>query len=564
MTPGNFKRSTDNGASFVQTFSSTNTYPGMMVCVGANVLGGNNVSGGCVYAVTNTGASAFAVTYNFFVSTNGGQNFTLKSSQNYAGTVGTQSNGRHSVGGMRTRPYPMIAADNSFGVFRGRLYVVYATNNPAGNGNKPDIYCRYSTNQGANWSDTIRINDNLNPTQSHQFFPAIWCDKETGRLYCKWYDSRLIPTSDSMDVYASYSDNGGVTWAANQRISNKSAKISCATCGGSGTPRYQGDYDAITSNSKTALMAWTDFRDNTFGSYVGYFPDFAMKVNPASSAINYKSDSAFFNVSVPSVKLYTGVAKFSAQITPTPGSGTISMSFVNGKDSLTSYPDSVTLKVKTSGGVTTGNYTITITGNGLNGTPVHKRTVTLTVNQSILITDLNLTALMEGFYQPIPNYLNQRDTVRTYLRNTNSPYAVVDSSKNVIDSLNFNGNFEFRNASNGSYYIVCKHRNSIETWSTSGVAYPQGGQYSYNFSNDAASAFGNNLYLKGIKYCMYSGDVNQDEVVDLNDLGLIDNDAYMFETGYIVTDVNGDFVVDLSDMSIAEINASNFVAVIKP
>ncbi|MCB0316905.1 MAG: exo-alpha-sialidase, partial [Calditrichaeota bacterium] len=94
------------------------------------------------------------------------------SSQAFANFVGTFVNGRHSVENMRTRPYPFIAADNSFGTYRGRLYVVYANNEPVGSGNKPDIWCRYSDNQGTNWSAPVRINDDPNPQDNHQWQPA--------------------------------------------------------------------------------------------------------------------------------------------------------------------------------------------------------------------------------------------------------------------------------------------------------------------------------------------------------------------------------------------------------
>ncbi len=281
MTPGNFARSTNFGATWTTTETfTTQSLPGMMVCIGPN----GSINGGSVYVVTNSGSS-FASTYTFYVSTDGGLNFTLKSTQNFANYVGTNVNGRNSVQNMRTRPYPFIAADQSTGTYRGRLYCVFASNTPTGDGNKPDIFCRYSTNQGVTWSSSIKINDDLNTTSHHQWHPSIWCDMSSGRLYVKWMDTRDTPTSDSAYIYASYSDNGGVTWATNQRISNQKMKIDCSTCGGGGTPRYQGDYDAIVSNSNQALLMWTDFRDGNFGSYVGYFPDFAMKVLPATTTI---------------------------------------------------------------------------------------------------------------------------------------------------------------------------------------------------------------------------------------------------------------------------------------
>ena len=141
---GNFARSTDFGATWENTrvFGSQNL-PGMMVAVGPDVLDTNNVSGGAVYVVNN-GGNSFSATYTFHVSNDGGETFQQKSAQNFAGYVGTNVNGRNSVENSRTRPYPFITADNSFGTYRGRLYLVYASNQPAGNGRKPDIFCRYS------------------------------------------------------------------------------------------------------------------------------------------------------------------------------------------------------------------------------------------------------------------------------------------------------------------------------------------------------------------------------------------------------------------------------------
>ena len=66
------------------------------------------------------------------------------------------------------------------------------------------------------------------------------------------------------------------------------------------------------------------------------------------------------------------------------------------------------------------------------------------------------------------------------------------------------------------------------------------------------------------KACVYSGDVNQDDIIDASDIGLIDNDAFNFVSGYIPTDLTGDGTADGSDASIADNNAWNFVSVIRP
>jgi len=210
----------------------------------------------------------------------------------------------------------------------------------------------------------------------------------SGRLFVKWMDTRDTPTSDSAYIYASYSDDGGVTWATNQRISNQKMRINCTSCGGGGSPRYQGDYDAIVSLDDQALAMWTDFRAGTFGSYVGYFPDFAMQVSPTTTSINWNGGTTFITVDVPSVKLYSSTAIFSATISPTPPNGTITLDFPSG-NTISSFPGSVTLEITTAGNVTAGNYTVTIQGEGPNGTPVHRRTVSLDVVVPVELTSFS-------------------------------------------------------------------------------------------------------------------------------------------------------------------------------
>jgi PKD repeat protein len=368
---GNFTRSTDGGSSFSTTFTpSTQSLPGMMVCVGA--WGG--VDGGAVYVVTNSGNS-FSSTYTFYQSLDGGATFTLKSQEQFAGYVGTDINGRNSVQNMRTRPYPFIAADNSNGPYRGRLYLVYASNQPAGNGFKPDIFSRYSDDGGETWSSPNIVNDDFPSNTNHQWHPAIWCDLETGRLYVQWMDTRDTPTSDSALIYASYSDDGGQTFAINQAISNEKMKINCSTCGGGGTPRYQGDYNAIVSNSVTSMSTWADFRNGSFGSYTAYFPDYAMLVSPSNAQTS--GNIATLTAEVPSVKLYDEDVTFTADV-EVPPSGNFTVNYPNG-NTLSTFPGTIDIEVESDGNVPVGFYEVTITGEGPNGTPVHIRTATVEV-----------------------------------------------------------------------------------------------------------------------------------------------------------------------------------------
>ncbi|MBK8550258.1 MAG: hypothetical protein IPL53_04035 [Ignavibacteria bacterium] len=175
---------------------------------------------------------------------------------------------------------------------------------------------------------------------------------------------------------------------------------------------------------------------------------------------------------------------------------------------------------------------------------------------------LNLTALIEGFYDNSSGKMAV-DTAIVYLRNESAPYSITDSSKSVIDT-NGNGTFTFQNAAGGNpYYIILKHRNSIETWSSSVQTFTSN-SLSYNFTTAANKAYGDNLIQKGGKYCIYSGDVNNDGYIDLTDVISINNDVVNFVSGYKQSDLNGDSVVDLTDIVTDYNNTVKFVKVIRP
>ena len=177
----------------------------------------------------------------------------------------------------------------------------------------------------------------------------------------------------------------------------------------------------------------------------------------------------------------------------------------------------------------------------------------------------NISFIQEGYFNSGSSFLNQRDTVKLYLRNSNAPYFMIDSCTALLDSLTFTATGTFSNAVSGMYYVQVKHRNSLETWSKSGGEnYTRGIVFNYNFTTLQSQAFGNNMTLKNSKYCIYSGDTNSDGIIDASDNGEIDNDAAEFTTGYAITDITGDGITDASDLAIAGNNAANFVNVISP
>lgn len=181
-------------------------------------------------------------------------------------------------------------------------------------------------------------------------------------------------------------------------------------------------------------------------------------------------------------------------------------------------------------------------------------------------TTLNLSMLIEGFYNSGTNAMVS-DTVRVYLRNSSSPYSVVDSAKGIL-STSGNAAITFSNAPSGQYYIAVRHRNSIETWSRQGgETFTAGVNLSYNMSDLITKAFGNNLKLvdsSPVKFADFSGDVNQDGSVDLSDILNVYNNAKTFLSGYKATDVNGDNITDLTDLIISNNNSAIYAVKVTP
>ena len=181
----------------------------------------------------------------------------------------------------------------------------------------------------------------------------------------------------------------------------------------------------------------------------------------------------------------------------------------------------------------------------------------ITVWKRSTLPTLNLKVNLEAYS---PN----SDSVTVYLRHSTAPYEIADQAKGLLtSSLDLWVNFE--NVLEGlNYYIIVKHRNSLETWSKSGGEAFTSGFLAYDFTSAQSQAYGNNLTLSGGIYSVYSGDVNNDGIVDGSDLMLISNDAANFLLGYVPTDLNGNSFVDATDLVYADNNSYNSVVLIRP
>ena len=157
---------------------------------------------------------------------------------------------------------------------------------------------------------------------------------------------------------------------------------------------------------------------------------------------------------------------------------------------------------------------------------------------------LNLKVYLEGFYNGTSQV---KDSMKVYLRNPTTPFALRDSSNAIVDSTG-NTSLSFAKATNGSYYIVVKHRNHLETWSAAPQVFSTGNVTNFNFTDNITKAYGSNLKLVGSVYVLYGGDANQDGYVDPTDYTYYKSQFGL--SGYKSADFNGDGFVDGYDAPI--------------
>ncbi len=208
------------------------------------------------------------------------------------------------------------------------------------------------------------------------------------------------------------------------------------------------------------------------------------------------------------------------------------------------------------------NATSVITPGRIFNTPSGSLALQIGPNASNLLAScqtLNLTSRLQSIQ------LTRKDTLTVSLRESVSPYPVIETKKIVYDSLTGNSSVPLSLALNGSsYYLHIAHRNSISTWSAAPVSCAAN-VMTYNFTTGNSQAYGNNMILINGKSSFYTGDVTRDKIVDLSDIVSIYNSVSVFATGeYLINDINFDKIVDLTDLIATYNNVSNFIVEVSP
>ena len=156
---------------------------------------------------------------------------------------------------------PGVVWDATGGTFNNRIYLVY-TEEVVAESSNTDIMMRTSDTDGATWSAPVRVNDDA--TTRSQFLPYAAIDRTTGNVAVGFHDSRNdngtvgtggtnATANDDAEYWATYTTNGGASFAANTRISGGWSNAAAA---GAGVD--YGDYEGIAAHGGKLYAVWAD------------------------------------------------------------------------------------------------------------------------------------------------------------------------------------------------------------------------------------------------------------------------------------------------------------------
>jgi hypothetical protein len=313
----------------------------------------------------------------------------------------------------------------------------------------------------------------------------------------------------------------------------------------------------------------------------GEFEDYNVTISgatPKPSTVVWSSSAGGLFTDAAMTTPYTGAASGTVYAKPSATATITATSTVVGCSSSATTTVAVVTSTTTEYSVTAcGSYnwslngaTYTTSGNYtyVSGCDTHILHLTMQCS-SVVTVNMNI----EGYYDAAthamrPVLANQGvgtsttnvDSVTVELHDATS----FDTIESTTAMLQTNGTAVATFTSrSGSYYIVVKHRNSLETWSANPVTV--GATASYNFTDAASKAYGNNMsMLETGVYGFYSGDINQDGFIEASDYAPLFNDNDAVAEGYLTTDLNGDGFVEAQDYPILFNNSDAVIETARP
>ena len=157
-----------------------------------------------------------------------------------------------AIGVPAKQVYWPVGAWSPKGGPQGTFVAVYQAG-PGQQQGEASILFERSTDGGQTWTPSVRLDDDNVPLTT-QFTPQISL-APNGRMDVVWYDFRL-GQGWSPDLYYTHSDDGGLTWAPNQRMTDRSVNY---------TLGFSANYEVrqppgVASADQYAAVGWVDTR----------------------------------------------------------------------------------------------------------------------------------------------------------------------------------------------------------------------------------------------------------------------------------------------------------------
>lgn len=177
----------------------------------------------------------------------------------------------------KSRVYVAAGADLTDGPFANSLYVVWGdttapvSNDPAANHAR--IQVAYSRDGGDTWTVTTPhpVNDAGSVDRWHPFL-AVGPD---GTIHIIFYDTRNFPTRTGVDLFYTYSSDGGASWSAPVRVSSMgSPNID--------NPFEFGDYNGLDVAGNNVVASFSDNRSES-GTTDDSVDVYAARIAPGST-----------------------------------------------------------------------------------------------------------------------------------------------------------------------------------------------------------------------------------------------------------------------------------------
>lgn len=201
-----FTRSTDGGMTYLQPIAIPSQPYWGTVAIG---------TGGEVYVSGRTGsASTFVVAR----STNAQDPksvpvFDLAVEVNLGGSLAYAYHGPNP-GGLVGQVW--VATDHSRSGTRGNVYVLCSVNPP--DADPLDVMFVRSMDGGRTWSEPLRVNDDPTDNEAWQWFGTMSV-APNGRIDVIFNDTRNTGANNLSELFFTFSNDGGHTWAANVPVS---------------------------------------------------------------------------------------------------------------------------------------------------------------------------------------------------------------------------------------------------------------------------------------------------------------------------------------------------------